>query len=313
MGEFTMKKAKLFIVTMAISIIASFPAVADWKHEPDGRWWYENEDGSYPANQWQEIDGKEYYFGADGYMLRNTFAPDDREVGPDGSWTGFISSYAEREQAFLNTYKQYLDSLVFLGKSCNHIGVMTEMESETYKELLLAIPKDEYCYPGPDGMGLKIQKNHLYYGNLTGGMAKGNGIAYNSLGKKNDTSVRYGYYSGMWDNNAPNGYGTEFFYMNGSNGTTSYTSGNYVNWYQDGEMLTVNNRNNRIRTYHYTVVDKFPVGIGTKNNKYGSCTVVAYPEEKISGYLTFYDTAQTAAHVDINDGIKKNAYGYWSN
>ena len=99
-----MKKTKILVMTLLIAISGTFPALAgEWKKEKDGRWWYQNDDGSYPANQWQEIDGKEYYFGTEGYMMRNMFAPDDREVGPDGVWTGFVQSYEEREQAYLQT------------------------------------------------------------------------------------------------------------------------------------------------------------------------------------------------------------------
>ena len=137
-----MKKTKILVMTLLIAISGTFPALAgEWKKEKDGRWWYQNDDGSYPANQWQEIDGKEYYFGTEGYMMRNMFAPDDREVGPDGVWTGFVQSYEEREQAFLDIYKPYLESLLFLAQSSNHIGVMTEMESDTDKDLLSAIPR----------------------------------------------------------------------------------------------------------------------------------------------------------------------------
>ena len=33
-----------------------------------GGWWYEYKDGSYPWEQWKEIDGQTYYFGYSGYM-----------------------------------------------------------------------------------------------------------------------------------------------------------------------------------------------------------------------------------------------------
>lgn len=81
-----MKKIKLLIATLAITTLTTFPAFADWKQEPDGRWWYQNDDGSYPVNQWKEINGKQYYFGSDGYMLANTTTPDGYQVGADGAW-----------------------------------------------------------------------------------------------------------------------------------------------------------------------------------------------------------------------------------
>lgn len=80
-----MKRTKVLVMTLAISMIAASPVLAEWKMEDDGRWWYQNEDGSYPANQWQEIEGKQYYFGEDGYMLANTTTPDGKQVGADGA------------------------------------------------------------------------------------------------------------------------------------------------------------------------------------------------------------------------------------
>lgn len=82
-----MKKTKILLsaAIMALSV-ASTTFAGEWKQEADGRWWYQNDDGGYPANQWQEIGGKQYYFGADGYMLANTTTPDGYQVGADGAW-----------------------------------------------------------------------------------------------------------------------------------------------------------------------------------------------------------------------------------
>lgn len=38
-----------------------------WKKSGSG-WWYQNADGSYPANCWKKIDGKWYHFNKSGYM-----------------------------------------------------------------------------------------------------------------------------------------------------------------------------------------------------------------------------------------------------
>lgn len=82
-----MKKTKILlsVAIMALSLSSTVFA-GEWKQESDGRWWYQNDDGGYPANQWQEIGGKQYYFGADGYMLANTTTPDGYQVGADGAW-----------------------------------------------------------------------------------------------------------------------------------------------------------------------------------------------------------------------------------
>ena len=41
-----------------------------WKQDNTG-WWYQNADGSYPANSWKEINGAWYYFEGNGYMASN--------------------------------------------------------------------------------------------------------------------------------------------------------------------------------------------------------------------------------------------------
>lgn len=82
-----MRKTKLLLSATIMALSLSSPAFAgEWKQEPDGQWWYQNDDGGYPENQWQEIGGKQYYFGADGYMLANTTTPDGYWVGADGAW-----------------------------------------------------------------------------------------------------------------------------------------------------------------------------------------------------------------------------------
>ena len=87
-----MKRIKVLIATLAITALTTSPAFADWKHESDGRWRYQNEDGSYSSGQWQEINGKQYYFGADGYMMANTTTPDGYQVGDDGAWIQTVHS-----------------------------------------------------------------------------------------------------------------------------------------------------------------------------------------------------------------------------
>ena len=40
---------------------------ASWQSNATG-WWYQNADGSYPANEWKQINGEWYWFNQDGYM-----------------------------------------------------------------------------------------------------------------------------------------------------------------------------------------------------------------------------------------------------
>lgn len=40
-------------------------------HSNSKGWWYQNSDGSYPTNKWQEVNEKWYFFNEDGYCLTN--------------------------------------------------------------------------------------------------------------------------------------------------------------------------------------------------------------------------------------------------
>ena len=77
----------------------------------------------------------------------------------------------------------------------------------------------------------------------------------------------------------PNGSGEEFIYFD--TGGSVHNTGNYIDWYQDGEMTSEYFGSRRYHAiYHYTVKDKFPVGIGQTGNGRGeNCTVVAYPNQ----------------------------------
>lgn len=59
-------------VAAALSVCMVFPAMAgQWKQLEGGEFWqwrYEEEDGSYTVNNWQEIDGKWYHFDENGYL-----------------------------------------------------------------------------------------------------------------------------------------------------------------------------------------------------------------------------------------------------
>lgn len=81
-----MKRIKALMTTALISSVLSMTAWAgEWKSDASG-WWWQNDNGSYPVSQWKEINGKQYYFGADGYMLADTTTPDGYQVGADGAW-----------------------------------------------------------------------------------------------------------------------------------------------------------------------------------------------------------------------------------
>jgi hypothetical protein len=83
--------AKIMITAAAAVFALSLTAYAgQWKNDSRG-WWYQNDDGSYPAATWQWIDSNGdgvaecYYFYSDGYMAYNNEI-DNYYVNPNGQW-----------------------------------------------------------------------------------------------------------------------------------------------------------------------------------------------------------------------------------
>ncbi len=64
--------------------ICDYAGTLSWKSNAYG-WWVEDSEGWYPTSQWQKIDGKWYYFCADGYMDYSEYS-DGYWLGADGAW-----------------------------------------------------------------------------------------------------------------------------------------------------------------------------------------------------------------------------------
>lgn len=87
-----MKKGLLMILTAVFTLTLTMTVFAGtWKQDAKG-WWWDNGDGTWPANQWQWCDGNNdgiaecYYFDGNGYCLMNTTTPDGYQVNKDGAW-----------------------------------------------------------------------------------------------------------------------------------------------------------------------------------------------------------------------------------
>ena len=52
---------------LATSLTPMTVSAASWRKNSVG-WWYEEDNGSYPANQWKQINGNWYWFNKNGYM-----------------------------------------------------------------------------------------------------------------------------------------------------------------------------------------------------------------------------------------------------
>ncbi|MGN0343001.1 MAG: CAP domain-containing protein [Roseburia sp.] len=59
--------AGLAVCVFALSANPVVAEAAQWNQDNIG-WWYQQDDGSFPVNQWRQIDGQWYYFKSDGYM-----------------------------------------------------------------------------------------------------------------------------------------------------------------------------------------------------------------------------------------------------
>ena len=65
------------------------PGVADGWEPIDTGWKFKQEDGTYLTNSWkQDPDGKWYYLNEDGWMLKDTTTPDGYYVDGNGIWNG---------------------------------------------------------------------------------------------------------------------------------------------------------------------------------------------------------------------------------
>ena len=103
---------KAISIAVGLSVLLSFASFAgEWQQDTTG-WWYSEDDGTYPVNQWQEIDGKQYYFNEKGYMLSDTTTPDGYKVGADGAWVQ--DGVTQTSGGLTASYGQYsINPLIF--------------------------------------------------------------------------------------------------------------------------------------------------------------------------------------------------------
>lgn len=98
------KLISLLWASLIISMSLSMTSLAGQWIQDERGWWYQEDDSTYPSSCWKEIEGKQYYFGSDGYMLSNTTTPDGYKVGLDGAW---IQERTSNNEFSNKDYKEY--------------------------------------------------------------------------------------------------------------------------------------------------------------------------------------------------------------
>lgn len=115
---------KIFVTSLFLTVIATITAIAgQWKFD-DYNWkkWYQRDDGTYPVNQWEKIDGNWFYFDEDGWMMTNSWTPDGYYVGADGAWSG---------QSVNSNFSQ-TNSISFMTSSGTYSGMTIFGDYEAY-------------------------------------------------------------------------------------------------------------------------------------------------------------------------------------
>lgn len=118
-----MKKNVATLMTAAVMTAAmTMTAFAgEWKQDAKG-WWWQNDNGGYPSNEWAWLDGNRdgvsecYFFSSDGYLLVNTTVEGQYAVNADGAWvadgvvqTKAAEAAAAGAQEQTQTQAQYSD------------------------------------------------------------------------------------------------------------------------------------------------------------------------------------------------------------
>lgn len=345
-----MRKNMLLLgVSVFISVSMVIPTSAAWRQDGSKKRWV-NDDGSLAANGWRWIDDNNdgikecFYFDSDGYVLIDTRTPDGYMVNSKGEW--IVDGEVQREypeaiepepevkevtvESLIADNKEFLDRLLNAAATGNHDMVLSEIEKYSY-EFRSKFPAGvtSVCYPSENGVGLKFVRKdaRLYYGPLVNGKAEGQGKGYYVANAVISRGLSTCYFDGMWSNDAPNGFGIE------TRKLTDYTinkypmtliiSGNYTNWYENGNMTRIytSGKTGESRTFRYEAYNGLGIAVGRNWFSEGEHDVVANSEELgAQSQLTFYETEQTALtreaqlHVDSrNRGFGHNVSYFAAN
>lgn len=109
-----MRKKIAAALALGVSLMMSTTALAGTWVDPygDGFYWkYQNDDGSDAQHIWVETDGKWYFIGNYGFMIRCGVTPDNCLIGKDGVWKGDkLDSYDTIDEDAAEAYKKIVQN-----------------------------------------------------------------------------------------------------------------------------------------------------------------------------------------------------------
>ena len=76
------------LAAVLVTLLAQTVLAGDWKwNREKEKWWYLDDQNTYPVNGWEWIDGKCYRFDEEGYLYVDTVTPEGLTVNANGEWT----------------------------------------------------------------------------------------------------------------------------------------------------------------------------------------------------------------------------------
>ncbi len=199
------KKLTVMALTAAISMAVSAPALAgQWKQDAVG-WWYDNGNGTYPADRWEWVDGNGdgiaecYYFDRYGYCFMNSFTPDGYWVDANGAWVvnGIVQTKAigtpaqeqtnssapavQEEERILELYEE---EPILKNRFSTKSEDVTHKEKEKWKKVLRLEPTGSY-----NAVQGRLDVEEAYAEYYTGG---GYGTLTVEIAPASDQNWKYG-------------------------------------------------------------------------------------------------------------------------
>lgn len=134
-------RKKYLIVAFGTAMCLSMTMTAfagQWQSDANG-WWWQNDDGTYPSNTWQWIDGnhdgvaESYYFNPQGYCLLNTTTPDGYTVNASGAW--IVNGAVQTQQSSASVQQEPASSVAAVNlldlepTASDHFSVKTDVRT----------------------------------------------------------------------------------------------------------------------------------------------------------------------------------------